>query len=490
MPPSWAYAKLSEVAHRLSAASDGALRPLGREQTECPRAYSSEEAGGKHSLRTKPGSPKLRSTVAALTACASVLVAACGGSGPSGGDTASTTSAPASKCGMGTGQKATGAPLTLGAIVTKQPGTDFTGITGIAQAYFSCVNDNGGINGRPIKYQVESEQTNAQQVAALASKLIDDDKVLALVGSTSLLECAVNHQLYEQRGFNVIAAGVPFDCFSTPNITAVNMGPYYSSLGAAQYLIRAGVKSMVAASANNPGADHDLSGPVALARQNNVPTKGAYLETVPISDANSIALKLVQAAGDGGGVVLNFTPPEGLKILQAAEQQGLIDKVKWAWSTPGNDTSVVQALGPAWNGKLGVNAELNLVTSTGPDNVLYQRITKQYAPSIPLGSFGQMGFVAGKIIVQTLLDLPADQLTQQGVNAAIRKIKNFKTDILCRPWYFGDLPYHVANNADRTVVPQNHVFVQKEGCFDIAPLPGNNLDQIRQIEKQQGLNGT
>jgi len=287
----------------------------------------------------------------------------------------------------------------------------------------------------------------------------------------------------------VIVAGVPFQCFSTPNIAAVNMGPYYSSEGAAQYLVRQGVKSMVVAGSNVPGGDHDISGVTAIAKANNIPSRGAFLENLPVTDAADIAVKLVQAAGDGGGVVINFTPPEGLKILQAVEQQGLVDRVKWAWSTPGNDASVVQALGPAWNGKLGVNAELNLVDSTGPDNELYQRITKLYAPTIPLGSFGQMGFVAAEIITRTLLGLPAGQLTQPGVNAAIKRVKNFKTDILCKPWYFGDLQEHVPNNADRTVVPQNHVFVQKEGCFDIAPLPGNNLDTIRQAESQQGLNG-
>src|SRR5262245_49297685 len=99
----------------------------------------------------------------------------------------------AAQCGLGNGQKATGAPIKLGAIVTKQPGTDFTGITGMAQAYFNCVNDNGGINGRPIQYVVEEEQTNPQQVAALAAKLIQDEQVLAIVGSTSLIDCTVNH---------------------------------------------------------------------------------------------------------------------------------------------------------------------------------------------------------------------------------------------------------------------------------------------------------
>src|SRR5215472_10924654 len=196
---------------------------------------------------------------------------------------------------------------------------------------------------------------------------------------------------------------------------------------------------MVADGLNYPGGDHDIAGVGAIARANNIPVKGAYLEDPPITDAASIAVKLTQAAGPGGGVVLNLTPPEGLKVLQAVQEEGLIDAVKWAWSTPGNDASVVQALGPAWNGKLGVNAELNLVDSTGPDNELYQKITKQYAPTIPLGSFGQMGFVAADIITHTLLGLPADQLTPQGVNAAIRQIKNFKTDILCKPWYYGDL---------------------------------------------------
>jgi branched-chain amino acid transport system substrate-binding protein len=394
----------------------------------------------------------------------------------------------AALCGLGNGQKATGTPIKLGAIVTKQPGTDFTGITGMAQAYFNCVNDNGGINGRPIQYVVAEEQTNPQQVAALAAKLIQDDQVLAIVGSTSLIDCTVNHAFYEQNNFNVIVAGVPFDCFNTPNISAVNMGPYYSSTGAAQYLARAGAKSLVAVGANVPGGDHDISGVGEVAAANGIPNNGAFLQDVPISDASAIALQVAQAAGDGGGVVINFTPPEGLKILQAAEQQGLIDTVMWAWSTPGNDASVAQALDSSWNGKVGINAELNLLDSNGPKNALYQQVTQQYAPTIPLGSFGQMGFVAADIITSTLLQLPDDQLTQPGVNAAIRNIKDFQTDILCQPWYFGNLPYHVPNNVDRTVVPRDQHMVQQEDCFQIAALPDNNLDAIRAAEQAQGLN--
>src|SRR5262245_50777197 len=61
------------------------------------------------------------------------------------------------QCGMGTGEKATGEPIKIGAIVTNVPGIDFTWIGGMAGAYFQCVNDNGGINGRPIDFIMEEE---------------------------------------------------------------------------------------------------------------------------------------------------------------------------------------------------------------------------------------------------------------------------------------------------------------------------------------------
>ena len=54
-----------------------------------------------------------------------------------------------SSCGPKPGAKATGSPINLGTINTKQPGTDFTDQASMAQAYFTCVNDNGGVNGHP-----------------------------------------------------------------------------------------------------------------------------------------------------------------------------------------------------------------------------------------------------------------------------------------------------------------------------------------------------
>ncbi len=154
-------------------------------------------------------------------------------------------------------------------------------------------------------------------------------------------------------------------------------------------------------------------------------------------------------------IVLNYTPPEGLKILKAAEELGLIDKVIWGSSTPLNDNSVAAALGAAWKGKLNVNAELSLLDDPRPEMQLYRDVSKQYNPSAPLGSFQQMGFMIGRIIVKTLLDMDPTKLDDPvAVNAAIKGIKNFDTHIVCKPWYFGALPAgNVPNNYDNNVVP-------------------------------------
>ena len=58
-------------------------------------------------------------------------------------------------------------------------------------------------------------------------------------------------------------------------------------------------------------------------------------------------------------------------------------------------------------------------------------------------------------------------------------MKDFKTDILCKPWYYGDAPLHIPNHTDRTTTPRDGVMVQKEDCFEIS-----NVDpDIKRVEE-------
>ena len=424
------------------------------------------------------GSKKKNNTTAATTPAA-----------PAASTPAATTPAAspsdATACGTKPGTKATGTPIKLGAIVTKQPGTDFTDGATMADAYFNCVNDNGGINGHPIDYTFETEQTDPAQIAGLAKKLIQTDKVVGIVGGFSIIECAVDHKYWESLGIFEIDAGIAPECYGTSNSSAPNMGPRYSSDGAVQGVVRAGAKKIAFDQSNVPGTEYIAAGPTAVAKSLNVPIK-QFKDNVPIQDANSIAIKLVQAAGPDGAVVLNFTPPEALKILQAAQQQGLQDRVKaWGCSTPCNTDFVAKALGTQWDGKLLVNAELNVTDAPGPQSTLYRAVLKQYGKKVTggLGSFSQMGFSMAQFVVQALNSITDDNYSLKSVNQAIKSLKGVKTDILCKPWYYGDAPLHIPNNVDWTTTPKHGHMVIKDGCTPISDADPT-IKQVRGIEQQ------
>ena len=171
-------------------------------------------------------STKTKIGVAAASACVLALMLAGWATGaqtaPVGSGKASATK---SVCGLGTGKKATGRPIKIGGIDMLIPGVDFTTIGKVAKAYFNCVNDNGGIRGRPISYTLYNEQLNPAQQAALARKLVESDKVVGVVGNTSFTECGTNWKYYKSKGYIVIGAGVQAECFGTPVYRRVEHGP-------------------------------------------------------------------------------------------------------------------------------------------------------------------------------------------------------------------------------------------------------------------------
>jgi branched-chain amino acid transport system substrate-binding protein len=431
-------------------------------------------------------STKIKIGVACGASCLVVLMlttwaAAAGSAGPVGSGTAS---AKKSVCGLGTGKKATGKPIKLGGIDMLIPGVDFTTIGKIANAYFHCVNDNGGIHGRPISYTLYNEQLNPAQQAALARKLVESDKVVGIVGNTSFTECGTNWRYYKSKGFTVIGAGVQAECFGTPVYVESNMGPRYSNIGAAQALVRAGVKKLVVASPSTISAYAD-GGVVKVAQAAGIPSE-VFPTVLPVTDANSTILKLVQAAGTGGGVILDFTPDTAPALLQAAVAQGLVDKVKWGSSTP-IANAFMAGQTSAFDGKMYINSEFALLDSKGPDEVLYGQITKKYAASIALQSFGQMGFMDAKFATTALLNVKG-AVTAKSYNTAVRALKDVKTDMLCKPWYVGNLAYHIPNNWDITVDYKGGKVVAKEKCFAIQAVD-SQIAQTRTWEKKFKLNG-
>jgi hypothetical protein len=249
------------------------------------------------------------------------------------------------------------------------------------------------------------------------------------------------------------------------------MGPRYSSDGAVQYALAQHASKIVFDQSNVPGTGYIAAGPAAVAKASNVPIV-QLTENVPISDADSVAIKEVDDAGPNGAVILNFTPPEALIILQAAQKLGLEDRVKlWGCSTPCNTDFLATSLGPKWDNKLFVNAELTPpdVTNTAPMN-LYKAILKQYGKAVSggIGSFSQMGFTEAEIAVHALESITGGSYTVASVNSAIKSVSAFNTGMLCQLWTYGSYPLHIPNNADYTVTPDKGKMVTAQGCTLIS----------------------
>ncbi len=429
-------------------------------------------------------SPKNLAIGAASLLLIGGLMAGC--SSPSGGTTAPPAGSIA--CGAGTGEKATGTPITFGALVTKQPGLDgFTDATGTAQAYFDCVNDNGGISGHPIKFVVKEDTTDPSTVSTYGTALIEEDHVDGLVGSFSILDCAVNEKLRADNGYFAIGAAITNECFNSPTFAPINVGSANSALATAQYLIdKEGVTKITIATSNAPGADLANKSVAEYAESKGVEVSGV-LEDIPIADPQGLVLRLTQAVGQGGGVILNFNPGETVKLLAAIEQQGLIDQAKWGCPAGCYNQDLIDTASPAWNNKLVVNAELGDINSDGESATQMRDVLAAYAPSVPANSYAQFGWLSANVAVSTLLKLPEDQLNKEGINAAFAAASGYESDLLCVPWYYGQLPTKLANNSVSMLSFADRKFSVISGCNPLPATSINHLDDIRAWEASNGL---
>jgi branched-chain amino acid transport system substrate-binding protein len=393
----------------------------------------------------------------------------------------------ATTCGANTGAAATGAPVKVGGIYGNAAPGDFSTSTTAARAYFDCVNANGGINGRPVQYLTENDQWNPELAAQAASKLLKDEKVVAIVGNGSFVEMAVNAPTYKTEGIMAMASACAVsECFESSNIVSTNQGPLPSTIGAAQYMVEEkGSKNVSCIGLAIPDVGPWSCG----ATEDYMKSKGLTGSSVYLNpgspDVNS---GLLEAVGSGADTII-VNLPAGLAIafLKAAEEQGLGDSYQWASSTPLYDRTVPEALGPYWDGKMFVNAEMTPWDKGGPDATNWLAVMDAYAPKdAARDSFSQSGFLSAKIFVDAMMKLDPAQLDDRAaVTAAIVAIKDVKSDLMCGPYYVGTAERHMPNHAGTMVVVKGGKFETVRDCYQYdSPYFAPILEQ----EKALGLN--
>ena len=417
-----------------------------------------------------------------------LIATACGGS-----DADTTESSSSSGSGDGStpclvsGDTATGDPIKVGSIQGKTGPDDFSSSGQGAKAFFDCVNANGGINGRPIDFQIEDDQWTPDVASQAAAKLVNDEQVVAMVGSSSFVECGVNNPLYESEGVIAIyGTGVPRECFFAKNISAINAGPRISSMGIAQYFqSEYDAKSMVCISQNIPNTGEW----VCTGLEEWGVGAGVEVRTILHDPANPDLISVVQDAVSDDPDAVIVMEPAGLAValLSVAEEQDLGDAARWGGPTSLYLDSFPDTIGEYWWGRFDVQAELTQIDADTPDNQAWLETMSDYGEAgDPLDTFSQAGWLSAKIFTDTLLSMDGE-ITRENVFAAVKGITAYPSDINCGDWYFGPGDRHNANHAGRIVT------INDEGGYDLAKDCHEHADpelaDVLALEESEGLGG-
>lgn len=389
-------------------------------------------------------------------------------------------------CGANTGEAATGTPIKVGGIHGNAAPGDFSSSTDAAAAYFACVNANGGIHGRPIEYTVENDQWNPELAAQAASKLVQDEGVIAMVSNGSFLEMSVNAPLYAEQNIMSMSAGCAVsECFESSNIVSTNQGPLASSIGAAMYAVEElGATNISCVGLAIPSVGNWSCGAVEDYMTSKGLTATSVLLNPAAPDVNSGLLESIASGADS--ILVNL--PAGLAIayLGAAQEQDLADAFSWTSSTPAYDASIPVALGDYWDGKLFVSAELTELDGTGPDNQNWLKVMDAFAQDDdPRDTFSQAGYLSAKYFVDTLSAMDASAIDDRAaVTSAIKSISGYTSDLTCGPYYVGEADRHMPNHAGIMVVVKDGDFELVRDCFEYE---GPYFAELIETEKALGL---
>lgn len=347
--------------------------------------------------------------------------------------------------GNATGSTATGEPIVVASVNALSGPATFSEASQAAKAVFDKFNADGGLNGRPIQYEVLDDKTDPAAATAAARDAAGKGAV-ALVGSASLLDCEVNSKYYEQEGLiSVQGTGVDPYCFTTPNISPVNAGPYLDT----QLTLTYGSEKL---GLNKICGLLQITGSTRPAYQKAFDSwteatgkDFAMLDdTVPYgaSDYTPYVVKAKQAGCDG--IFSNGVEPDAAGVLKAAEAQGMKD-MTFLFLTSAYSEQFAQAASFVGKG-VYVPAEFAPYTVDGiAANDDWRALMEQN--NIPLTSFGQGGYLAATHFLEMLKTIEGE-VTRETVAAAFKaQTKPYENPMTGTPFVFGDGDSHSSNTA-------------------------------------------
>jgi branched-chain amino acid transport system substrate-binding protein len=347
--------------------------------------------------------------VAAVAAAAAMLSAACGSSSTSTANTASAPGVTATTITIGSTQPLTG-PAALG----------YSEIAPAEKAYFDYVNAHGGVNGRKITYTYLDDGYNPTTTATQTRKLVLEDNVFAIFGAlgTPTHLSVVTYLNSEKVPDLFVASGC--NCWNSVSQYPETFGwqPNYTIEGKilGQYIAQKFPGKTVGFFAQGPNDEFGTDGILGVTDElgggvvNLLPTPQYYTPTSAGAMAVGGAIAKLQA--EGAQVIVSFSVPLFTAVAEASAA-GLNYHPTFVVSNVGSDPATLSSIltGGALGTKLPAALITGMITDTylppvtdtaNPWIALFQKIAKQYAPTLPWDGNVGYGVAEAYTFVQAL----------------------------------------------------------------------------------------
>ncbi len=296
------------------------------------------------------------------------------------------------------------------------------------EAYFKMLNEQGGINGRKIRYIQEDDQYDPSKTVPLVKKMVEEDKVFAFLGGLGTPNGVAVLDYIVKSGVPHIAPSSGSGKWSEP----VQTGYYawqlnYKTEG--DILVKYGTETLQKKKFAIFYQNDDFGKEGYNEAKARLQKAGAELVAeVPYNtsdtDYSAHALKLQQS---GAEAVLTWAVPAPFASLM--KESGKIGfKPVWLNSAVVNDPSVRKLANEEQQGSYFVAWLPNPEDPANADNIAikdWRENLPKYGPDVPMNNFSLTGWGQARLFREIVTRAGKD-LSRQSVIDAANNLKDWK----------------------------------------------------------------
>jgi branched-chain amino acid transport system substrate-binding protein len=302
--------------------------------------------------------------------CATVLLVAAGCGSDDEGEAGSGASAPKGPAGD---------PINVGFLCSCSGGqADALGPSkDVAQAWANTVNDNGGINGHPIKLFIEDDGGTPAKAQRAVKTFIEENKVVAIVGTTS--------SVAEQWAKIADDAGVPV-IGGNPFLPPMSADPNFFPIGSSVPVEQVGLSKMAKENGKKKigevvCAETPICAQVGqLAQAAAALVGGLEVQTgkAGVSEPNFTALCLSLKEGGVDALAVAQSAPTVVRVHQSCTQQSY-NPLPLNYASGSTPKWLEE---PALNGMLLAGSQANYQDESIPQVKLFNEALDKYYPDL------------------------------------------------------------------------------------------------------------